>query len=162
MSFSVYFSIQFRCDDNDPLAKIAKDYYNLYEENKEDSYDCMLERRFLKSLSERIGTNIGRNGGLCFYGEIGNYLVAENFVDELKEFWLDLYKQEIIPGYHRIIIFKQTEADLSPKVIQVYLDRAKQLREKKYELIINSFDDLPFEFTNTYRNEEPDYKGKYK
>ncbi len=103
MGYYVHLSVIFSCNENEPVAKIAKRHL-------EEVEDCFEAQMFLKELSVRTGWNPGPKGGLSLWGITGNYTSPDHFVEKLHPFWLDLFRSEGGPlDFEHIIVFCEPE-----------------------------------------------------
>jgi hypothetical protein len=108
MSAPVCLTVTFRCDENDPLAEVARDYAPRFGDDHDSMPDGKREARyFLDDISGRTGPNPGRNGGLCVWGTIGNFTPPEVFVEALMPFFLRLWIAGVIPLDEHVLILSQ-------------------------------------------------------
>jgi hypothetical protein len=157
MSYAVKICVLFRCDNNDALAKIAKNHLNSYglvvppgNEWPNDSnqpelvaaglsiydFDDWHSLCFLTDMARRTGYNPGRNGGMCCWGAITNAGIPEVFAEELKDFWFDIMKDEDVHCLDRIIILYEREQEYSAGAIEVCCKNLKGKGRLKENMIL--------------------------
>ena len=119
MGFYVHLSVVMSCDKNEPVADIAKKYIGTIENCNEADW-------YLKDLSERTGHNDGPKGGLSLWGIVGNYTSADNFVESLEKFWIELFKTEAGPfDFEHIIVFSEMEQSEMAQAHEISYDEKK-------------------------------------
>lgn len=117
MGFYVHLSIIMPCDNNEPVAEIAKKYVDTIEHCNEAEW-------YLEELSTRKGYNPGPKGGLSMWGIVGNYTSVDEFIDALEPFFLELFKTEAGPSdFEHIIVFYEREQSEQAKAYEISYDK---------------------------------------
>jgi len=158
VALDVHLSVVFNCDENEPVALLAKRYMELfkiepvennwpkYEYNQEyDKYYSKEVGWFLSDLSKRTGHNWGPKGGLSMWGTVGNFTNPDDFIGCLKEFWFDLLSsQDCGPAnFEHVIIFYEQEQSEQAKCYEIYLNPKKRNKYTLEDLVVKQHD-LPF------------------
>lgn len=124
MGLYVHIHVAFACDENEPVAALAKKHRPLIG----DEDDGMRAAQwFLDDLSERAGSNRGPKGSLSLWGMIGNYTTVDSFVDVLRPFWAELLRSEAggICDFEHILVFGEREQTERTTAWEIYLDDSK-------------------------------------
>lgn len=117
MGYYVHIHVAFACDNNEPVAELAKKHLAIM-----DFSDCVEAEWFLTELSKRTGTNPGPKGGMSLWGVIGNYTAAEEFVEILRPFWREMLVNSIGPHYfEHIIVFEEAEQTEQAIAYEIFL-----------------------------------------
>lgn len=131
MGYYVHISVVMSCDENEPVAEVAKNYINTIK-------DCNEAKWYLQELSERKGFNPGPKGGLSLWGITGNYTCSDKFVECLTPFWKELFENEIgIFDFEHIIVFSEPEQRKYASCHEISWNKEKKEVEVK-------FHNLPF------------------
>lgn len=127
MGYYVHVHVSFACDDNEPVAALAKRHAENYK--TEGAGDAERAARwFLDDLSERTGTNMGPKGGVSLWGIIGNYTSVDEFCELLRPFWIELLTTpQCGPlDFEHIIVFEEREQSEQAVAYEIYLERESQ------------------------------------
>lgn len=127
MRYYVRLFVAFPCYNNDGVAELARKHLVVLQ-----GIDEQAAIQFLEALSQRSGINLGSKGSMSFWGIVGNYTQPERFVSVLRPFWSELLHAEIEGGplwFEHILVFFQTEEDVSLNGLEIYLD----IEKKNYE-----------------------------
>lgn len=127
MGWYVHLHLCFSCNDNEPLAALARKHEVV-------GYDCPVANWLLRDLGQRSGTNPGPKGGLCLWGMIINGNWVEDFVTELRPFWTELLQTEL--DHEHILVFYEEEQSEAANAYEIYLDENR--------LIVKHHTRLPF------------------
>jgi hypothetical protein len=107
MGYYVHLHVAFSCDDNEPVAELAKKHLPLMTEQADGAREA---RWFLEDLSKRTGGNKGPKGGLSLWGITGNYTRGEAFVEALRPFFTEMFAtQTEIFDHEHILVFEEPE-----------------------------------------------------
>ena len=145
MGFYVHIHVCFACDNNEPVAELAKRH--LPALHKLDIGDG--ERAaiwFLDDLARRTGSNPGPKGGLSLWGVVGNYTRGDTFVDCLRPFWGELLRNEvggICDGEH-VLVFVEPEQSEATQAFEISL--SGDYRDPDRNIEIKHHENLPFSF----------------
>lgn len=139
MAFKVHIHVCFACDDNTPIAVLARDALEVFDSEEDGAREA---KWFLESLASRSGTNPGPKGGLSFWGLVGNYTDADRFVDVLRPFFRNvLGDSDGGPCSHeRILVFSEREQSEAATCHEIFWED-DNTREK---LVVRKHEQLPF------------------
>jgi hypothetical protein len=105
----VHFHVCFHCHRYNKAAVLA----NKYLPTVPDEYIYKEAKEFLIELSSRSGDAPGHKSGLYVWGFIGNYTLADEFVDILIPFWTELLtddeSEDGPSSEQRVLVFWQME-----------------------------------------------------
>ncbi len=153
MGYDVFTSIMFPAHDRvyhkdervpSPFAEIAEKHLEILKEDICVSNICI---RFLIAVKEGRCLFGGSKGdGICFAAE-GNGGNAEGVADELKPYFLDMWRNRIIAAYHGIILTSNGESEAKTQVIELRLTEeaegkvryGKELTEE--DIVIRKFEE---------------------
>ena len=127
MSHSVHISVCFACDDNDPVADLARRHMLPDGANTE-------ARLFLQTLASRSGPNDGPKGGLSMWGIVGNYTDEDQFIDALRPFWRALL-DDVDGGpcaIEHVLVFVEHSQARRAAAIEIGLDQDGMLAVTKH------------------------------
>ena len=136
MGYYVHLHVAFACDENEPVARLAKKYLaQLAPKKNSDSLGAA--RRFLRALSRRTSANPGEKGGISIWGEIGNYTRGDQFCQILRPFWNDLLTTHPQTGgpldFEHILVFCEPENHERTTAYEIFLDhRTRKLAIKTH------------------------------
>jgi hypothetical protein len=111
MGYAVHMHVCFSCEENEPVAALAKkhlEHLPAITGDDEMLYNGILEARwFLKSLSERTGDN----AGLSMWGIKGSYYTdVDKFIEVLHPFLLEMFETETgVFDFEHIIVFEERQ-----------------------------------------------------
>jgi hypothetical protein len=161
MAHDVHLHVCFPCDANEDVAELARKYLELWgiRPTSDDSRwpmrpapnapwaDSWEAGCFLVDLSLRTGPNLGRKGGLCLWGIVGDYTDTEKFMEVLRPFWMDLLNLdgELLGGplsFEHILVFYEEEGSEQAHAYEV-MDAADGTGDRVEQLVIKHHD-LPF------------------
>jgi hypothetical protein len=140
MAWDVHIHVCFACDDNEPVAELARKHLALLPQGEDAE---LAAQWFLESLASRTGQNFGPKGGLSLWGMIGNYTDAECFCEMLRPFWCELLS-EVRGGpcnHERIIVFEEPEQREAATAYEIGWDDPHSTSR---ELFIRTHEKLPF------------------
>ncbi len=103
MASPVTLTVIFETHLEDGIPNLASEHL---EKIKEPNRDV---RGFLEYVSKGFAVGFGPKGSVLSWGHVGNYSIPEDFMCDLKPFWLDLYKIGAIQKYDAIIVMSQRE-----------------------------------------------------
>lgn len=119
MGVYVHLHVCFACDQNEPVAAIAKKHLT-----KELEDECREAAWFLTDLSKRTGRNPGPKGGLSMWGIIGNYTRGQDFVDALMPFWSELLSDKANDNapfsFEHILVFVEPEQSEQATAFEIF------------------------------------------
>lgn len=127
VGYYVHLHVCFACDENEPLARVAKKVLPEIEAS-----DCNEAKWFLQDLAKRTGNNPGSKGGLSLWGIVGNYTRAERFIEVLMPFWKALYASDNTDddcgfcGHEHILVFEETEQSEQTTAHEIKLDEERR------------------------------------
>lgn len=122
MGFYVHVHVSFACDENEPVAWLAKKHAPNYQaEGASDA--ARAARWFLDDLAERAGHNPGPKGGLSLWGMVGNYTRVEEFCEILRPFWTELLQtRDCGPDvFKHIVVFEEPEQSERAIAYEIFL-----------------------------------------
>lgn len=115
MGYYVHINVCFACDENGPVAELAK-------EELINNDLCREAKWFLEDLSSRTGDNPGPKGGLLTWGMVGNYTDGKVFVNCLVPFWKKLFSTECgICDFEHILVFVEREQSEKATAFEIKL-----------------------------------------
>ena len=142
MGFYVHIHVAFCFNDKKALQGIAQRHYDRLKVEDRMSGDV---NNFLITLAQGEAMHPGPKGELCAWGHIGNYTDGAAFVETLRPFWRELYREEkddsgdmleTVFTSQRIMVFTEAEQSGHAQAWQIGLDGDK--------LEIKHFTELPF------------------
>lgn len=148
MGFYVHLHVCFSCDQNEPVAELARVHLDLLKQRPEEDEVCEEARWFLESLSGRTGGNFGPKGGLSLWGITGNYTNPGQFVQDLKSFWENLlgpYSERGDAGplpFEHILVFYENQESGAAGAYEIYRQDPHSQRNREIEIKHNAR--LPF------------------
>jgi hypothetical protein len=140
MGWYVHLHGCFSAGRNEGVAAIARRHLALPTD------DCPEARWFLDDLARRTGENPGPKGGLSLWGIIGNHTNAENFVESLRPFWIDLLSDQIeVEGgphsFEHVIVFYEEEQSEAANAFEIGWDDENS---EERRLVVRHHRKLPF------------------
>ena len=87
-------------------------------EKDDDDYDPDAQR-FLQYVAEGKGIGLGPKGDMFTWGNVGNYGSLERFVDSLRGFWQDLFRDRAIMNCDGVVVMFQQEQSPFMKITEI-------------------------------------------
>jgi hypothetical protein len=137
MGWYVHVHVSFACDENEPVAEVAKKHAERHATDGGSDAECAA-RWFLDGLSERTGANMGPKGGLSLWGMTGNHTSVSEFCERLRPFWLELLQTPKCGplDFEHIVVFEEQEQSGQAIAYEIYLDEPARsnLMIRRHEL----------------------------
>ena len=139
MGWYTHLSVIMPCDDNDIVAKIAKESLPLLDKE----FGSREADWYLEELSKRSGSNPGPKGGLSLWGMVSNHADGEAFCKTLIPFWDKVISEEGGPLYFESVnVFYEEEQSEATIVFEI----RRKGREMDGEIEIINHGCMPFQF----------------
>lgn len=124
MSVNCPVTVQFQIHKPEGLPGIARRHHDrmlpLDQGDEGRDRDAL---RFLEHAAEGKGVALGPKGDMFTWGSVGNYTSVVTFVEALRPFWADLYRERIIWDFSGIVVMSQTEQRAHSTIIEVSCDQ---------------------------------------
>lgn len=145
MGFYVHFHICFNADYSRDMAQAAQDILDMLWDKEGEEHACEREAVWLlKAIQDLKNYNTGPKGSLFTWGIVGNYTRADDVIDDLKEFFLELLTNRKLDPYvsEHIIAFEEKEQSEKAIAYEIYL-KFPSYEAKGNELIVKRHE-MPF------------------
>ena len=125
MGFYVFTAVNFAVHQADGLFAIAEEYYSKLCQ-KELINKTILH--FLQSAPECIH---GSSKGDGFaWSAVGNYVHLEEFIDELKPFFVELYNNRVIGCWSAVLFIESDEHSSDTRLARLHLSKNAHARRR--------------------------------
>lgn len=124
MSVNCPITIQFQIRDEAGLFALAVRHRDrmLAVDRDGDEWDrdaC----RMLEYAAEAKGVALGPKGDMFTWGSVGNYSSADTFVDALRPFFQDLWRERVLFDFHTVVVMFQQEQHHTGHLFELSLDQ---------------------------------------
>lgn len=121
MSVNCPIVVSFEVSKFEVLKELGRKHLEIMKkraDEDDEDYDPDAQR-MLQYVAEGKGIGMGPKGDMFTWGNVGNYGSLEGFVDALRGFWHDLYRDRAIMNCDGVIVMFQREQYPFMKIAEI-------------------------------------------
>ena len=126
MAHDVHIHLAFSCSAYDGPARFAERHVTARP--NDEQWNAREALWFLCDVASRRGVLPGTKGGVLTWGMVGNHTSAAAFVEDLREFWIDLFWDDGEDGgphdHAHILVFYEDQDSEQAHCYEVSCDRS--------------------------------------